>query len=436
MLRFSQLGKSSIVLTNTKILGTNITALTDASYSGQIRQYSSQKPKSFFSGIIDNLKEEFNKNKELKESVKKFREEAKKLEQSDALKDARNKYKEFGSDADKSSKVLKEKLESFGEAIKDSEFTKKASEYQAEIYKEASKAAQNFSKTAEDISKTKAYKKVSENVQSAGKAIDNVTQLSELRPYRRPVKLRKRSEVDENIKNKVYESNTEDSGVVLHKDAKWFQAFQNFKENNQYINKMFEYKTQYDESDNPVIRVTRGLTERFSSMFGGMFKTTEMSEVLTEIVKVDSKFNLEDFLKRVQYEIIPNVMEALSVGDLEVLQDWCTETAFNILTHPIKQCEQLKFKYHNEVLDISHLDIAATKIMDFGEQPSPVLIVTFTAQQIIYVTDSKGVVVEGDKDKVKRVSHVWALCRDQSIMNPDEAWRVMECGMHASEQFV
>ena len=41
---------------------------------------------------MDNLKEEFNKNKELKDSVKKFREEAKKLEESDALKDARNKY--------------------------------------------------------------------------------------------------------------------------------------------------------------------------------------------------------------------------------------------------------------------------------------------------------------------------------------------------------
>jgi len=37
--------------------------------------------------------------------------------------------------------------------------------------------------------------------------------------------------------------------------------------------------------------------------------------------------------------------------------------------------------------------IAATKIMEQG----PVLIVRFTAQQIIYVTDSKGVIVEGDK---------------------------------------
>jgi hypothetical protein len=30
-------------------------------------------------------------------------------------------------------------------------------------------------------------------------------------------------------------------------------------------------------------------------------------------------------------------------------------------------------------------------------EQGPVLIVRFTAQQIIYVTDSKGVIVEGDK---------------------------------------
>ena len=62
----------------------------------QAHNYSSQG-KGFLSGFIDNLKEEFNKNKEMKESVKKFREEAKKLEQSDALRDARNKYVSLNS---------------------------------------------------------------------------------------------------------------------------------------------------------------------------------------------------------------------------------------------------------------------------------------------------------------------------------------------------
>lgn len=433
LIRCSQFLTKRTVFSNVKIIGSNNSTTNDTQNA---RYYSSQGPKSFFSGIVDNLKEEFNKNKELKDSVKKFREEAKKLEESDALKEARNKYKELGSETGRSSKILKKKFESFGEAVKESDFTKKASEWNSELYKEAQKAAEGISKTAEGISQTAAFKNVSKNVQSVGKAVDDVTQLSSVRPYRRPVKLRRREEIDENLNQKVYEENTEDSGMVLHKDAKWFQAFQNFKDNNQYVNKLFEYKTQYDESDNPMIRATRGLTERFTSMFGGMFKSTEMSEVLTEIVRVDPNFNLDDFLKRVQHDIIPNVLEALSQGEMEILRDWCTETAFNMLTHPIEQCKQLKFQYHNEVLDISHLDIAATKIMEFGEQPSPVLIVTFTAQQIIYVTDAKGMVVEGEKDKIKRVSHVWALCRDQSNHNPDSAWRVMECAMHATEQFV
>ena len=48
--------------------------------------------KSFIGSLIDNIKEEVNKNKDMKDSIKKFREEAKKLEQSQALQDARKKY--------------------------------------------------------------------------------------------------------------------------------------------------------------------------------------------------------------------------------------------------------------------------------------------------------------------------------------------------------
>lgn len=41
---------------------------------------------------MDSLKQELNKNKEMKENIKKFREEAKKLEESEALQQARRKY--------------------------------------------------------------------------------------------------------------------------------------------------------------------------------------------------------------------------------------------------------------------------------------------------------------------------------------------------------
>jgi hypothetical protein len=57
-----------------------------------VRFYSQQERKTFLGGFFEQLKEEYSKNKEMKDSIQKFREEAKKLEQSDALKEARKKY--------------------------------------------------------------------------------------------------------------------------------------------------------------------------------------------------------------------------------------------------------------------------------------------------------------------------------------------------------
>lgn len=52
--------------------------------------------KGFLGEFLDNLKQELSKNKEMKENIKKFREEAKKLEESEALKQARRKYVRMG----------------------------------------------------------------------------------------------------------------------------------------------------------------------------------------------------------------------------------------------------------------------------------------------------------------------------------------------------
>ncbi|CAF1422943.1 unnamed protein product [Rotaria sp. Silwood1] len=56
---------------------------------------NASQPKGFFGSLIDNIKEEFNKNKDIKDNIKKFRDQAKKLEDSDALKEARDKYVSF-----------------------------------------------------------------------------------------------------------------------------------------------------------------------------------------------------------------------------------------------------------------------------------------------------------------------------------------------------
>lgn len=44
-------------------------------------------------------------------------------------------------------------------------------------------------------------------------------------------------------------------------------------------------------------------------LLGGLFSKTEMSEVLTEILKADPNFDKDSFLKQCEKDIIPNILE-------------------------------------------------------------------------------------------------------------------------------
>ncbi|XP_076308499.1 mitochondrial import inner membrane translocase subunit TIM44-like [Tachypleus tridentatus] len=308
--------------------------------------------------------------RESEESLRKFREEAEKLEQSEALQKARKKYESIEAETVKSSQVLKEQLESWKDKLKEgieeaqkSELGKKGLEITEEITKSARSA------------------KISEST------------FSRVGVYKPPVKLRKRIEKpDVGSEDKVLTPNTEATGLELHKDSKWFQSWQNFKDNNPYVNKVFDWKMKYDESDNPVIRASRLVTDKISDIMGGLFQKTELSEVLTEIIKMDPTFEKEKFLRECELEIIPNILEAMIRGDLEILKDWCHEAPFNTLAAPIKQAQSLGYKFDSRILDISNIDLAMGKMMEQG----PVLIITFQTQQIMVVRNAKGDVVEGD----------------------------------------
>jgi len=51
-----------------------------------------EKRPSFFGNILNNIKQEYSKNQKLQESLKKFREDAKKYEESKELRHARKKF--------------------------------------------------------------------------------------------------------------------------------------------------------------------------------------------------------------------------------------------------------------------------------------------------------------------------------------------------------
>lgn len=213
---------------------------------------------------------------------------------------------------------------------------------------------------------------------------------------------------------------------------RFYQNWQNFKNNNTTINKILDWKIQYDESDNPVVRASRFVTDTVTDIVGGLFQKTELSETLTEICKLDPSFNKEEFIRLCERDIIPNILEAIIRGELEILRDWCHEAPYNVISTPLKEALTRGLIFNSKILDIDKTDLIMGKMMEQG----PVLIISFQAQQIICMCDKNGTVVEGDPEKILRVNYVWALCRDATELNPRAAWKLLDMSANISEQFV
>ena len=212
-----------------------------------LAQYSTEPGRrpSFVKNLFENIRSEFDKNKEMKESLKKFREEAKKLEQSDALKDARRKFESIEGESKQTAGALKDqlsditgKLKGSVEDISKNETFKKASELGENISAKTKEATESIGRAAENISKTTAY-------QTASSAATNIKEELEGQTlggmvYRPPRVLRKRKECE--VSEETIQADEETVGVELHKDSKFAQSWQNFKDNNPVMNKFTDYR--------------------------------------------------------------------------------------------------------------------------------------------------------------------------------------------------
>lgn len=401
------------------------------------RFYSDGRRPGFFANIVENIKSEYSKNQGMQDSLKKFREEAQKLEESEALKEARRKFESIEGETSKSSNVLKEQMSGIAEKVKgvkekldDVEALKKATEI-------AGDATKVFGEKVEQIGKSGAFQAATSSAATLKREIEGQRLGSKV--YAAPMQLRKRKQHvecangEENEgSSRTVEINTEAIGVELHKDSKFFASWQAFKDNNPVVNKFVDYRLRYEESNNPVVRGARILTDKVQGIVGGIFSTTELSQVLTEITKMDPTFEKEQFLKDCEKDIIPNILEAMTRGDLEILQDWCYEGTYNILADPIRKARQMGYYFDSQILDIENIDLAMGKMMEHG----PVLIITFHSQQVLCVRNSKHEVIEGDPDKVVRIAYVWVLCRDQTELDPSAAWRLLELSAQSTDQFL
>ncbi|KHN87159.1 putative mitochondrial import inner membrane translocase subunit tim-44 [Toxocara canis] len=396
-----------------------------------LRYYSSAQSerRNFITKLIENVKEEFQKNKELQENKKQLDQRLRELNDSEALRDARRKFELVEQETMKSSQIIQAKLSEIKDhmsnmitEIQKTEAGKKLSAAAEEALKQARIAAESLEKAAEQIGDTQIYQNVSQTMKVVKKEIDDIADVT---MYSRPEHLKMRSVAYSTsaYAERVVEANPDATGIELHKESKWYAGWKEFSEKNAYFNKILDWKIRYDESENVAIRMIRTVTDRITSVFT---TKSEVAEVLTEITKIDPKFDKVEWLRFCEREVIPNVLEAFIRGDLKVLKDWCHERAYNALAAVVKEYKKINFSTKDSrIIDISRVEMVSGKMMEQG----PVLIITFQAFMINVVKNLEGKVVQGDEHNSVRVHHVWVMCRDMEEYNPAVAWKLLEVHM-------
>jgi len=194
------------------------------------------------------------------------------------------------------------------------------------------------------------------------------------------------------------------------------------------VQKLSNLKDRYECSEHVLARATRSVTATLSSLF----HNPEMSDVVTELCRVEPDFSLVHFIRQCETDIIPNVLEAMARQELDILRDWCFEAPYRVLAHPINEQRQKGQRAHCNVLDIHNVDVVTGKLLEHG----PVLIISFSAQQIMYVKDVNGLIIEGDPHTVIRVMYTWAICRDVNEPNPRAAWRLLDMAANSTAQLL
>ncbi|VDM27250.1 unnamed protein product, partial [Hydatigera taeniaeformis] len=200
----------------------------------------------FIQNLMKKIKEESDRDKQLRESVRKFREETEKLEKSKEVQSMREFYKKIESEihVDAMEKV-KDHLESAAKRIRAEGENLKKQEYVRKGLEGISKAGEQLVDVSRSIGRTEFVKSARETLEALEKELQSDRALV----YRPPDRPRTRAEITGGSTERIIEPDVESSGVVLHKDSKWVAAWENFKDSNQYVQKFFDLKTKYEESD-------------------------------------------------------------------------------------------------------------------------------------------------------------------------------------------
>ncbi|KAJ1645684.1 protein translocase subunit [Coemansia erecta] len=385
--------------------------------------------------FADSVRRQVKENQELQQNMKLLGDHGTKISDSAAMKKTKEAASASTEAIRKTAKAVGGVVGEGFKVVSENPVTKATGEAVKTTAKVVGSAA---SAATAPIRNTEAYKSVEKNVKSYVEEASlqyggyrDKEQRQRSRVMSRTNKARTFAEYQRTRATKADENAGE--GVVLHKDAKWKESWDNFKANNSVMQGIFQARKSYQESENPVVEATRAVTDRVRNVFGFFFNETESAAALRQIRDtIDPGFNLEEFIRECREFIIPEILDAYLHSDAETLKVWCSEASYNVLTAIFTAQLQQGVVSDCKILDMRHVDFHSARVL---ENDVPVIVVAFQTQENNVFRDKKtGEIVMGAEDVIEACHYVSIFTKvpenaDDPITN---GWKMIDLAKQSS----
>ena len=240
-----------------------------------------------------------------------------------------------------------------------------------------------------DISDNEIAKEVKEAAEAAaamGTSLTGVLDTSE--SYKRPDPPRKRKAdwLDGGFEQK-FEADEETTTATVHASTFWAKRAAGFKES-RVGQKFSNFSATMEDSESSLVRGAYMFTWKIKE---SLKLNPEVNSVVNEIRAVDPNFDLQLFAETLQYDFMPNILEISCLGDEEMLEDWCSETALAVLLSNKKMAAKEGMNYLRHIYSLQNIEFIDASIDDDTDMPT--VMFSSETQEIVALTDKKGEVV-------------------------------------------
>lgn len=414
--------------------------LASRSFHSSSRRHD-ELPKSPFQTFVDVLRDELRKNRELQENVKQLQGDVDKLQDSEAMKRAREVYERARLTSSikenprlrAAAEELKKTGVKVGDAVTEALKTMEESEIMRAISRATTSLSSTIATTTEPIRQTAAYKTLAETLVDAlddsGSAKHAGFEDKEARRRRRQKRLEKAGLSG----RRMMEENLEAGQALISvKTSPRAEAWENFKSTNPVMQRLSSLHAAYEESESPLVTPLRAVT----STIGSWFEENETAQVTRMIRALDPNFSREAFEKELREYIVPEVVDAYLSADRESLVKWCSEATYNVLWATMEQYLRQGLVSDSKVLDIRSVDVSDGKILDSS---IPVFVVTFSTQEVLLFRNavSREIVV-GAENRVEQCVYAAVITRVREELADEVTggWKVVEMARRSSRAYL